>query len=466
MTEKTHDRAVKREALALQAMQGLVGENGYCNIVKATKVYNELSGENIAESAFRSLFRRARLRVGQGDTLEPSPPEPVSPDALPVGATRHYQKGGSYVVESNDPRINTVEDVIKALNIDMAIWKVESFSSVTWDTTMKLETKDGQRPFSTQNARLKVTFKRVVSEKDEATVRRLLDRLESKSPIVPPTISVKAPDGQRRALEVCIFDPHYGMRSFAPASDAEWNTDLCKKLIFEVLSEIVSLSGSFAPYEKVILPLGNDFFHVDNVFHTTTQGTGQPEADSWHATIQSGKEVAIAMIDMLLQVADVHVPIIPGNHDRQSSFMLGLILDAYYRNDGRVTIDCSSRTYKCFEYGVNLIGYEHGHSISAIRLAALMANEWPEAWARTKYREWHLGDQHRKGSSKPSAFEEQGVSVEYLPGLVPPNEWHAIKSYNHQQRGAMAFIWSYKHGPVARYQVNVDRITNGLLGKG
>ena len=31
---------------------------------------------------------------------------------------------------------------------------------------------------------------------------------------------------------------------------------------------------------------------------------------------------------------------------------------------------------------------------------------------------WHLGDQHRKGSSKTSMLEEQGVSVEFLPGEV------------------------------------------------
>jgi hypothetical protein len=34
-------------------------------------------------------------------------------------------------------------------------------------------------------------------------------------------------------------------------------------------------------------------------------------------------------------------------------------------------------------------------------------------------------------------MEEQGGSVEYLPGLTPPNEWHRIKSFNWQKRAGM-----------------------------
>jgi hypothetical protein len=41
-----------------------------------------------------------------------------------------------------------------------------------------------------------------------------------------------------------------------------------------------------------------------------------------------------------------------------------------------VTVDASASPYKFFHYGVNLIGFDHGHSIrQAVRLAALMANE-------------------------------------------------------------------------------------------
>ena len=107
-----------------------------------------------------------------------------------------------------------------------------------------------------------------------------------------------------------------------------------------------------------------------------------------------------------------------------------------------------------------------GHSIKPIRLAALMANETRlDGWAEARYCEWHCGDQHRKGTMKPNVFEEQGVSVEFLPGLTPPNEWHRIKSFNWQKRGAMAFVYDHDEGPIARLQVNIDNYTGYFMGE-
>jgi len=153
---------------------------------------------------------------------------------------------------------------------------------------------------------------------------------------------------------------------------------------------------------------------------------------------------------------------VPGNHSRMADFTLANILKAYFRNDPNIIIDASSSPYKFHRFGTTLIGYEHGHSVSAIRLAALMANERKKDWAETEYREFHLGDQHRKGSSKPAAFEEQGVSIEYIPGLTSPNEWHRLKAFNHQKRGAMAFVYDYDTGPVARFQHNIQKFKETL----
>jgi hypothetical protein len=162
------------------------------------------------------------------------------------------------------------------------------------------------------------------------------------------------------------------------------------------------------------------------------------------------------MIDDLRAVAkEVFVYEVPGNHSRMCDFTLAHTLRAYYRKDKNVHVDASSSPYKFHRYGATLIGYEHGHSVSPIRLAALMANERGRDFSECHYREWHLGDQHRKGSSNPAAFEEQGVSVEFIPGLTAPNEWHRLKGFNHQKRGAMAWVYDYETGPICRLQHNL-----------
>jgi hypothetical protein len=379
------------------------------------------------------------------------------------------KKGGQWVVETDGWRLRDIDDVKRELNVDAAVWRVKSFEHSNYDVTMKIRNPgEADRPFTVQNVRLKVVFERVVPEVVENAVDRLLARLEGKSPKPPKIKRLKL--GQksgRNALEIALMDPHYGMRTFRPASDAEWSPEFCAQMVMESLEEIIELAAPFGPFEEIVLPMGNDFFHSDTIWQETTQGTGQPEADAYYNTFVTGEALAIRIVDRVKEIAPVRMYFIPGNHDRTTSFMLGRVLQAYYKNDPDVAVDATPSPYKFHEYGCNLIGYEHGHSVAAIRLAALMANEAPDAWARTKngYREWHLGDQHRKGSAKPSMMEEQGVSIEYLPSITAPNEWHRLKGFNWQKRGTMAFVWNFTRGPLARLQVNVDRYLNRLMGR-
>ena len=150
---------------------------------------------------------------------------------------------------------------------------------------------------------------------------------------------------------------------------------------------------------------------------------------------------------------------ISGNHDRLLTYTLGHVLNARYWNDKNVTVEVSASPYKFWAYGVNLVGWDHGHSPRLAHLAALMANENRHVWGDTSYREWHLGDQHRKGGMRPTVLAEQGVGIEFLTGLTPANEWHKLKALNWQPRGAVAYVWNHETGPEARLQVNIDLYT-------
>jgi hypothetical protein len=255
-------------------------------------------------------------------------------------------------------------------------------------------------------------------------------------------------------LEIDIFDVHLGMVSFKGSADENYDMNIAKNLYWNSLNEILYRALSKDnKISKILLPVGNDFLHVDNVIGSTTKGTKQPEATYWGETFKEGIKLLTDTINKLETIAPVHVVVIPGNHDYFSSLHLGHVLAAYYHNDHNVEIDHSDSPYKFVEWGVNLIGFEHGNNSKhqTIRLAALMAQEKPEAWARTKYREWHLGDQHRKST----VFEEMGVSIEFLPALVPANSWHRENLFNHQKRGAVGFVWSKKRGPINKIMVNL-----------
>jgi hypothetical protein len=299
-----------------------------------------------------------------------------------------------------------------------------------------------------------------------SSLERMLAEIKAHSYKVP---SLKRPiklQKSRRALEVCIMDPHLGMECFRPGSDLSWSIETCEQWFLWAIDYLLKLAEPYRPFEELLWLFGNDYLHSDTVWHTTTGGTPQPEQVAWHHAYDRGKKLAIAAGDRLKTVAPLRIIQIPGNHDRQTSFTLGHVLDAYYHADNNVTVETDSSPYKFWKYGVNLIGFDHGHAKQIARLAGLMANEtrlW--GWQDARYCEWHLGDQHRKGSGRPTVLAEQGVGVEFLTGLTPANEWHRIKTFNWQPRGAVAYVWDYHRGPLARLHANIDSYTGKPMGE-
>jgi hypothetical protein len=183
-------------------------------------------------------------------------------------------------------------------------------------------------------------------------------------------------------------------------------------------------------------------------------------------TYKRGVQLAIAAAEIFAKHSPLRILVVPGNHDRMLTYTLGHVLDAHYCRDPNVTVVVDESPYKFWSYGVNLLGFDHGHSIKLQNLPALMANETRLThWESARYCEWHLGDQHRKGGGRPTAMTEQGVGIEFLAGLTPANEWHKLKSFNWQARGAVAYVWDFHSGPTARLHANLDSYTGKPMGE-
>ena len=140
------------------------------------------------------------------------------------------------------------------------------------------------------------------------------------------------------------------------------------------------------------------------------------------------------------------VKVIPGNHDEERVFYLGVALECWFHNADMVTIDNSPPLRKYFEWGKCLIGFTHGDREAKGTLINIMATEQPLPWSRTKYREWHKGHLHR---AKAQAFqildEERGVREWILPSLMAIDDWHAGKGYS-ALRESVGMIWNKEKG--------------------
>lgn len=324
--------------------------------------------------------------------------------------------------------------------VDLNVWRVKRWIANMWG---KPDNPMWQ---------VKAWLERITEE--ERTLEELIARLEDKSPVVAETFRPIYSKKQKLALEISIADPHFGLRAFRGPSGADYNFETAARLYKTSIELLLERAGNLGLIEQICFVTGNDFIHADNVFHTTTAGTHQPEMDSWHETFMRAEELLISTILGLSRICPVHVVMVPGNHARQSEFAMGRILKAYFHKNDTVTVDAGPEPYKFWDYGCNLVGFDHGHSIKATRLASLMANERPQLWAHTWNREWHCADQHRE----TPMFSEFGVNIKYLPSMVTWNEWHKIKGFSWAHRASLGFLYDYERGLISTPQVNVREV--------
>lgn len=253
--------------------------------------------------------------------------------------------------------------------------------------------------------------------------KSLIDDIREFSPERPEPLRKHS---KRKLLEISIPDYHIGRTPLEVADKSFWKA-------FDYLTEGVHP-------EKIVFPVGNDWYNTDNHNYTTTRGTQQFDYNNWKETFRRGWQILASAISTLADIAPVEVIIVPGNHDVTKMFYAGDVLDAYFRNDARVTVDNSMRHFKHFHYGKNLIMYDHGE-IKTTQYPLILATEFPLEFAKSEFREIHLGHFHKE----MILDEIRGIKMRHLPSLAKESGWEITSGYKHT-RQAQAFEWDYEAG--------------------
>lgn len=454
--------------------------------------WNEIGRKfGLTRFAVSRAYERA-LAAGIVEQVGPHMKEEELLPPLPGRTFKVNKEEGEAVVEvATFSPVKTEKDAIRVAEVDLSIWYVHSWECRQWTVPMNVKrgqkvtsvnkvfrAKDGLyecdeeelkwRPSkSIQQQQYLVALKLRRKSPEILSIESLLEEM-SKKKIVLPVYKRKPAGLVKRALEISLMDPHLGLRCFKPYADVSWSLEEAEDAFMSTTERIFQQAKVFGPFEEIVCPIGNDYFHADNLDHTTTKGTPQPEMESLYEVLDRGEKLMLWFTERLRKVAPVTLLSVPGNHDRLLAHLIARVVKAFYAGAelDDIRVDVSSSQYKFWSYGASLIGFNHGRDVSPMRLPGIMANETRlNHWQQARYCEWHLGDQHRKGSSKPSTFEEQGVSIEYLPSLTPANGWSRDHGYNWQKRGGMGFVYDYDAGPVARLQVNFDSYTGRHLGE-
>jgi hypothetical protein len=381
--------------------------------------------------------------------------------------TFHQDEKGARYEGIADRRITSIADLVEFFKIDLTHWKIKASECSVYESHTRV------RHYDTEQVTSHNSYARIDDEHKVVPLYRVWVRLEENRPLIllndvksdiMADLKKFAPKYKRiqyrpvkegHLLEINLFDLHFGKLVWDQEAGENFDVKIARDVFERTIATLLAHAQSF-PLDRIVFPIGNDFFNVDNEQETTTRGTPQDEDTRWKKTFLLGRRLLVETIDKLRELAPLDIPIIPGNHDQTRAFFLGDSLECWYHNCPGVTVDNGAKLRKYYRYGSNLIGYTHGKDEKPEDLPQIMATEAPKLWADTKYREWHIGDKHHlKQLSWKSAEEFKGVVVRVMRSLTSTDAWHFKKGYVGSIRAGEAFIWNKQAGPVCQLTATI-----------
>ena len=396
---------------------------------------------NTGEERIRRIWRTLRER---GDVESSKLPTKVS-----AKHTFKVEGDKAELTQTVYKRIKTLKDLIAVCEIDTKEWDISSWECNKWEVGAKDEVSGGITVEPLFQVKAKLVRKKIDTDlekqKDE-----ILKELFDKSPSVKK-IDFQKDVAERRCLfEISVPDLHIGKLGWREETGEDYDLRIAekryKKAIYELLSRV-----NTSYIDKILFPIGNDMINIDSPDNVTTAGTPQSVDGRFPKIIKIVKRVLIEVISELATIAPVDVLVVPGNHDNQTMFMMGEMLEAYYHNHKNVNVLNTPNPRKYYKYGVNGFQYTHGNEEKHIDLGIIFATEAPRLWASTKYRVCKLGHLHKtKKVHYVSVDEFQGFQVEVLPSLSGTDIWHKKKGYQ-SLKAAKAFLYHKDEGKIAEF---------------
>lgn len=353
------------------------------------------------------------------------------------------------ILRTTDQRVRTLADLIRVCDIDTQEWEVEHWTANKYE----MAAKDAKGEMVVKALfQIKAKLKRKVAVMDaRAEIAAML--ADARVQIKPQRSAaiVKGVGERHYMMEPSILDLHVGKLSWdEETGHGNYDTSIATSLFKDALEVLIERTKSFQ-FERVVFPLGHDFFNSDSLSNATTKGTVQDVDSRFQKTFRAGRQLATYAVDRLREVAPrVDVIVVPGNHDQLSAWFLGEVLATQYARTQGVSVDNTPRLRKYVEHYRNMLMMTHGDRGKRQDYALLIATEEPAMFGRTRNREIHTGHLHQT-----RVQEHHGVRVRISPALTAADAWHAEQTYVGNARAAENFVWHREEGivTIANYTV-------------
>lgn len=388
-----------------------------------------------------SKIRTIRRNIKQLDLSATKPEITQQREEIPTQNEYREKRNNDGSVEITDTvdRKLTDDELFERYGRNKADWRI----SMVWF-------KDKREGFL-----LSCCFIPLLKEAKQSVFRdSLITELKTISPFVPLKKHSATQSG--KLLEIDIFDPHFGKLAWGKETGEDYDIDIAEERYMTALSSLLQKASAFEKIDKILFPIGNDLMHTDTVTKTTTAGTPQDVDTRWQKMWLKTRAAVMRGIVMATEVAPVDIVIVPSNHDFQSIFYLGDLLECYYEKNKNITVDNQPKARKYYRYGKCGIGFTHGNEENIKELPMILLRENQKEWSHVEYMEWHIGHWHKKKQLQfVTADDNKGITLRYLRSLSGADAWHYIKGYIGSIKGAESFIWDKEYGITANFMHNL-----------
>ncbi len=330
-----------------------------------------------------------------------------------------------------------MDEVLKEIKADLTKWQVSHYAV------------ESKRDLKTNLPRFtyKISFKKNTEAIAGNVLKDILEDIKKNSPVVK-VIHGKSIENNDLLLEIAATDWHIGRLCWKDSDGDDYDIKIAEKLIFEAIDDIVTKAKRFGLFSKICLWIGGDFLNVDNENNTTTALTQQSVDSRFPKVFKKGKEILIAIINNLKEIAPVDIVISGGNHDQNSLFHIGEVLESYYHNDKNIWVNNEPTPRKYYRYGQNVIQFSHGDKVPVKKLPIIAAAEYKD-WSSCKQREVQLGHWHHR-----EVIESPGCITRVMSTIAGVDSYHKNHGYVGNIRCVQALIWHKDFGLQAEILSN------------
>lgn len=349
-------------------------------------------------------------------------------------------------LDSLSARIKTLDQLLAAAEVDLEQWEVERLVANKWEMGAKLD--DGRIAVEPL-FQIKAWLRRKRGWTPTEFRDQIIADMRRAAPPPRPLPKQKTKSGDL-LYEISIFDPHIGKLAWHRETGHNYDLKIAEAEYMHAVETLLAHAEAMQ-LGKILFVVGNDFLHTDNARNETHAGTRQDADGRWQRSFLHARRLAATAIDRCREVAPVDALIVPGNHDRERLFYLGEALECQFGKDTRVNVNNAPTLRKYYSHGVNLIGFTHGSEEKHQDLPLLMADEVPDMWAASKFREWHVGHIHTRRMMQWMSTKSYGLTaVRILASISGTDAWHKSKGYR-ALRGSEAYLWDFEKGYLGHF---------------